>query len=47
VTDWKFVEFGEVPHGPWAQHGDNNTFVQNMRHSQKALVEGAKAAVLR
>ena len=27
VTDWKFVEFKEVPHGPWARHGENNDFV--------------------
>ena len=31
VTDWKFVEFSEVPHGPWSKLGDNNTFVQNAR----------------
>jgi hypothetical protein len=42
VTDWKFVEFTEVPHGPWAQHGDNNTFVQNARKGSKVLVEAAK-----
>lgn len=24
--DWKFVEFREVPRGPWAMYGDNNTF---------------------
>jgi hypothetical protein len=42
VTDWKFVEFAEVPHGPWAQHGDNNTFVQNARKGSKVLVEAAK-----
>ena len=42
VTDWKFVEFAEVPHGPWAQHGDNNTFVQNARRGSKVLVEAAK-----
>jgi hypothetical protein len=47
VTDWKFVDFSEVPRGPWSQHGDNNTFVQNMRHSAKALVEAAKPAVIR
>ena len=29
VTDWKFVEFEEIPTGPWATHGLNNTFVQN------------------
>ncbi|MEO8207202.1 MAG: hypothetical protein ABI615_13555, partial [Chthoniobacterales bacterium] len=27
VCDWKFVEFSEVPNGPWAKYGDNNTFV--------------------
>ena len=31
VTDWKFVEFADVPTGPWARHGDNNTFVINRR----------------
>jgi hypothetical protein len=29
VTDWKFVEFKEVPKGPWALYGLNNPFVQN------------------
>jgi hypothetical protein len=28
VTDWKFVEAKDVPNGPWALYGDNNTFVQ-------------------
>jgi hypothetical protein len=28
VTDWKFVEFRDVPNGPWARLGENNTFVQ-------------------
>ena len=39
VTDWKFVDFSEVPHGPWAQFGDNNTFVIKARKSDKAVVE--------
>ncbi len=34
VTDWKFMEFEEVPAGPWANHGDNNTFVLNRRASE-------------
>jgi hypothetical protein len=42
VTDWKFVEFKDVPTGPWAKYGDNNTFVQNQRKSGLALVEGRK-----
>jgi hypothetical protein len=42
VTDWKFVEFSEVPHGPWSRLGDNNTFVIAQRKNEKALVEGPK-----
>jgi hypothetical protein len=42
VTDWKFVEFSEVPPGPWSKHGDNNTFVINARKGATALVEGPK-----
>ena len=42
VTDWKFVDFDEVPRGPWSKLGDNNTFVINQRKSDKALVEGPK-----
>jgi hypothetical protein len=49
VTDWKFVDFSEVPNGPWAQVGENNTFVINARKSGKALAEEkqgpSKAAV--
>jgi hypothetical protein len=39
VTDWKFVEFNEVPRGPWSRLGDNNTFVINERKTRPALVE--------
>lgn len=39
VTDWKFVEFSEVPHGPWARFGDNNTFVISERKSAHPVVE--------
>jgi hypothetical protein len=35
VCDWKFVEFREVPPGPWGTHGDNNTFVILRRQSNK------------
>jgi hypothetical protein len=27
VTDWKFVDFKDVPLGPWAKFGENNTFI--------------------
>jgi hypothetical protein len=39
VTDWKFVEFSEVPRGPWSRLGDNNSFVINDRKSGRTLVE--------
>jgi hypothetical protein len=39
VTDWKFVEFKEVPGGPWARFGENNTFVQNSRKAGNAVAE--------
>jgi hypothetical protein len=39
VTDWRFVDFNEVPHGPWAQYGDNNNFVLNERRSQTAQAQ--------
>jgi hypothetical protein len=42
VTDWKFVEFSEVPHGPWARLGNNNTFVINKQKADRTLVEGPK-----
>jgi len=35
--DWKFVEYREVPHGPWAMYGDNNTFVILGHHSNERL----------
>lgn len=39
VTDWRFVDFKEVPRGPWSTHGENNTFVINDRAKGKTLVE--------
>jgi hypothetical protein len=37
VTDWKFVDFDEVPTGPWATYGNNNTFVLNKRAENERL----------
>jgi hypothetical protein len=39
VTDWRFVESSEVPSGPWAKLGTNNTFVINQRKSEQQLVK--------
>jgi hypothetical protein len=47
VTDWRFVDFEEVPHGPWAQFGDNNTFVINDRANQKARVDTTSSMALK
>ena len=35
ACDWKFVEYREVPSGPWAVYGDNNTFVIQRRQSNE------------
>jgi len=37
VTDWKFVDFAEIPPGPWDRFGDNNTFVINRRASERQV----------
>jgi hypothetical protein len=39
VTDWKFVEFSEVPRGPWSELGENNDFVQLARRSRERMAE--------
>jgi hypothetical protein len=39
VTDWRFVDFSEVPRGPWSTLGENNTFVINDRKNSATLVE--------
>jgi hypothetical protein len=44
VTDWKFVDFSEVPRGPWSRLGENNTFVINDRKADRPLVEADKPA---
>jgi hypothetical protein len=30
-VDWRFVEFDEIPLGPWSLHGDNNCFRKTKR----------------
>jgi hypothetical protein len=42
VTDWKFVDFSEVPPGPWAKLGDNNTFVINQRKADQQLAKATE-----
>ncbi len=42
VTDWKFVDFADVPNGPWAQFGENNHFVQQGRRSNQRVASAAR-----
>lgn len=42
VTDWKFVEFEEIPRGPWSTHGENNTFVLKDRIDNVRVAEAQK-----
>jgi hypothetical protein len=39
VTDWRFVDFEEVPPGPWSKLGENNTFVINQRKQTERLAK--------
>ncbi len=39
LCDWKFVEFRDVPQGPWAKYGDNNTFVLKRRGADLFLTD--------
>jgi hypothetical protein len=39
VSDWRFVDFTDVPRGPWATLGENNTFVINSRKKGAKVTE--------
>jgi hypothetical protein len=39
VTDWRFVEARDVPHGPWRSYGVNNPFVSPANQSQGQLIK--------
>jgi hypothetical protein len=39
VTDWKFVDFKDVPRGPWSRLGENNTFVIAERKAERILAQ--------
>jgi hypothetical protein len=43
LCDWRFVEFREVPQGPWSDLGDNNTFVHIKRRND---VRGGRSSEL-
>jgi hypothetical protein len=39
ALDWRFVEFREIPRGPWSNYGDNNNFVQATRAGSKLAMK--------
>ncbi len=41
AVDWRFVEFNDVPHGPWALYGDNNHFVMQRRNGKIDMASSA------
>jgi len=45
ITDWRFVDFREVPQGPWSQFGDNNDFVLNRRRGSVASKQSVPTVV--
>ena len=44
VADWKFVEYSDVPAGPWSRFGENNTFVIDARRKTTRVAQGKKPA---
>ncbi len=42
AVDWKFVEFRDIPTGPWSRFGENNTFVMESRRNQARMVQMEK-----
>jgi hypothetical protein len=39
VTDWQFVDFKDVPRGPWSRLGENNTFVIAARKAERPFAQ--------
>jgi len=38
VTSWRFVDYRDVPPGPWSYYGENNDFVINARRTTERVV---------
>ena len=43
VTSWRFVNYPEVPPGPWSNYGDNNDFVISARANTQRVVSRSVA----
>jgi hypothetical protein len=46
VTDWQFVDFKDVPRGPWSNLGENNTFVINDREEAATTAQAKREPIL-
>jgi hypothetical protein len=46
VTDWQFVDFKDVPRGPWSNLGENNTFVINDREEAARTAQAKREPIL-
>jgi len=44
VADWKFIEYSDVPFGPWSRFGENNSFVVDARRKAMRLAQTKKPA---
>lgn len=44
ATDWKFVEYRDVPPGPWSRYGENNDFVINARRNAEHMARNPNEA---
>jgi hypothetical protein len=49
TVDWRFVDVGEIPAGPWSKLGMNNHFVRikELRDRQQRLLEASRLEELR
>ena len=43
VTDWKFIDFRDVPPGPWSRFGENNHFVLSARKGTTRVASKTEA----
>jgi hypothetical protein len=43
-TDWKFVDIGDIPNGPWTKYGENNPF--SPYYSRQAVLNRNQMASL-
>jgi TonB family protein len=44
VVDWRFVEVGDVPPGPWRNYGENNHFVVARGQLERGFAEQKRSA---